>query len=428
MRAVSVRNDLLLATSAQFLQKAANYVVLVILAKYLDDLSRMGDVFFALAAATVAAILSELGTGKFLTREVAHRPDAALQTLSEVLSIRVPATLVLFVGLNAATALLRPDLVVIMSLTSAYVLAGNLYWSFAAFFVGLRRLGWRFVTNLVGQVLLVGSVLVAVLVDAPLEVVLGCYVGSQAIMLGLAFAVVRLEFGHVPLRWRGEEAGRIVRASFPLFLLAALEEIHFKADTLMLFAMDSAEAVANYEAGYKLLEASRFLVRPAAMVFLPICVALAARGDWHAFAAKFRKLTGAAAALGVGGAAIVVAMANLIVPVVWTTEYASGTVPVLRILFLALPALYLGFVCVFVTIALHLEKQTVKILSIGVFANVALNAMAIPTWGAVGAAWTTLATQSLVAAGLFRMIRVRVGRGSTESEPAEGDAVRERIA
>src|SRR5262249_42508776 len=160
--------------------------------------------------------------------------------------------------------------------------------------------------------------------------------------------------------------------------------LHFKVDALLLFALTTPAAVATYETGYKLFEVSRFVVRPTATVFYPVSAALAGRGDWPGFSRTLRQLLLLAGGVGAAISLTVLVAAPVAIRLVWGSHYAD-TVSVLRILYLAVPALYLGFVSTFLAGALHQEGAAAQALALCLAANIALNLLAIPRWGPMGA-------------------------------------------
>ena len=416
MKRTQVTGDLLLATSSELAQKLGGYVVLMLLSRHVDK-GRMGELFFAVTVATFAAAVTELGTSRYLLREVAGSPARALARLGEVLALRIPLLAAAFVVLNAAVLALRPELSVLFLLTSAYVLVGDLYYSYGAFFLGVRRVGLRAATGAGGQLLLVAVVAAGVALGLSLPAILGGYVAASALTVGASALVVRRQFGRVPLAWDAGVARRVAGVSAPFFLLTALGLAHSKADTAMLFALASPVAVASYEAGYKLLEVSRFAVRPAVMIFFPIAAVMAARAEWTGIAALVRRLVGVAGALGVVTAAAVLAAASAVVPLVWGAQYADA-VPILRVLSLTIPSLFVGTVALFLAGALHVERAAVLVTAATLVAIVAINAVAIPRWGALGAAWCTLLTETALTAGVMALVVRRLRAAQTTARSA----------
>jgi O-antigen/teichoic acid export membrane protein len=413
------RVDLALATSGEVVQKLAGYAVLAILARHFEK-ADMGRLFFAMALTSVVTSATELGTGRYLVREVAVRPAVALRRLGEVVALRTPLIIGAFLLLAGAVFFTRPALAPIVLPAAAAGLLNDLYYSFGAFLIGQRHVALRLATGLSGPLTLVLVVAFAVSRGATLPQVLLCYVVAALVPLSAGALVIRRLFGPIPLA--GARAGAIAaaRASLPFFLLTALGILHFKVDALLLFALATPAAVATYETGYKLFEVSRFVVRPTATVFYPVSAALAGRGDWAGFSRTLRQLLLLAGGVGAAISLTVLVAAPLAVRLVWGSHYAD-TVSVLRILFLAVPALYLGFVATFLAGALHQEVAAARVLALCLAVNIALNLVASPRWGPLGAAWVTVVTETLAATWLlwlvYRALRSRAMSGAAEPAP-----------
>lgn len=417
-----VRTDLLLATGSDLCQKLAGYVVLVVLARYLDK-TTMGDYFFAVALATIVAHFAELGTNRYLVREVASDPEHSRDRVGEVLALRVPMFLIGFVALNGLIVVLRPDILSIVALTSCYIFLNQLYYTFGAFFTGHRRVGLRVATALSGQGLTIVFVLLAVYAGWGLHAILACCIVANLILLLATYVVVAAVFGPVLFRWSSAAIIGVLKMSLPLFVLALLGLLHFKIDTVMLGFIPSAVAdqpsteVARYEAAYKIFEVSQVLVRPLAMIFLPICSALVVQAAWPKLRGKVRDL----ALLAIGGGATlalaVIALADWIVPIMFGTRYVDS-ISVLRILYLSVPSLYLVFVATFLCNAMRLERRAIIVMLLCLVSNAALNAAFIPTHGAAGAAWVTLATESLLAVLLWGVVLQHLREAPDENSAA----------
>jgi O-antigen/teichoic acid export membrane protein len=380
----------------------------------------MGQLFFAVRLGSMLAMLTELGTHRYLVRTIAQDERQALQHLSAVLSLRLPAILLAFAALNAIALCLMRERWAILALAGLFTLVGDLYYTFGSLFIGLRRLAYRLATGLIDLVLLVVLITIAVRSGFSLHGVLWCYVIAQTTMVASTALVVRFGFGPFGLVRDAARLRAVARGSAPFFVVGFLGLLLFKLDTVMLGLLRSAGEVARYEAAYKFLEVSRFAVRPAAVVFFPLCAQLVARGDWPACRALVRRLALGAGGIGVAVAAGLVALAPVAVPLVWGSSYETS-IPLLRILSLGAPSVFLGFVATFVAQALLLERAAVQILGASVLLNLLLNAALIPRFGAAGAAWTTVASETACSALLLLLVARRIA--SVRGVPAESPGV-----
>lgn len=425
LKLTKTKTDLMLAVTGDLGQKLVGYVVLVVLARYLAK-EAMGDFFFATAVTSVAILFAELGTGQYLVRQTAQEPDKALRRLGEVMSLRAPLLVLVFLGLLAVIAVVKPQVLPVVALAAGYLLLNDFYYSFGAFLVGQREVWLRVATAMGGQLLSVTLILGAVWLRWDLLAILGCYVVSNTLLLAGTWLAVRLRHGPVRLSWNAAAMAdfrRILSLSVPLFILTMLGMLHMKMGTILLgllpsrVAEDPSVEVARYEVAYKLYEVSRFMVRPMTLVFLPICAALATQQAWGRLSHKFKRLVLGGGGMGLAMALGVAVAAPWVIPLLFGHQY-DDSIGVLRVLFLSVPALYVGFIATFVANAMHLERRAAVVFLAVLALDLGINVCVIPRFGALGAAWTMMATESLLALGLTILVGWRLRQRALSSKAA----------
>ncbi len=414
-----IRTRILMVGGSQLLQKLVGFLVIAIMTRHLAR-EQMGEFFLAAALGVVLAQATELGTSRHLIRTVARDHGGALGHLSRVMALRLPVMAVGFLLVNVACALVKPSLTPTLLLVSLYLLLQDLTFTNSAFFVGLERYGYRVAVEFVGQVMLASLTLLVTYRGGGLESILWAYIGTHATVLAVMYTIVRMQHGPLGLAWNLDAAVGVARLSIPIFALTLLDTMHFKADTVMLGFLRPLSDVAAYEAAYRLFEVSRLVIRPVALIFFPICVALAARHDWPELLRLFRKLTRTSLMLGTAATAGVVLAAGWVVPLVFGARYRDS-VPLVRVLFLTAPILFTGLLAVAMIHTLHQERLAIRAAIGCIVSNVLLNSIAIPLWGPIGCAWITLATQTLWTVWLSRIV-LRHLRGRL-AEPVELSAV-----
>jgi O-antigen/teichoic acid export membrane protein len=410
-KVTKVKQDLFWASFSHLFQKAAGYCVLVLLARYLDK-ENLGQFLFTATLASFFALPTELGTNRYLIREIAGKPDRALGFFSEVLSLRLPFLLLAFVIMNGLVAVWKPDILPISLFMSVQALIEDLYYSFSALFLGLKRVGFTVVSMVGSRICLVGLVFLAVKLNASLQAISLCYVAGNVILLGTAVVLVWQRIGPFALHWDLSRAREILRFSFPFFLLTVLSLMHLKVDTLMLGIISSYAAVAAYEVAFRLLEVSRFFIRPVSMVYYPLYSEMAGCQDWQGISSLRRKMLHYALFLGAAVTVAVLLAAPFAIRAVYGSNYETSII-VLRVLYLCVPALYVSMVTMILSAAIHTEAVAAKVMSIGVGINVLLNCISIPAWGAMGAAWTTVISETILALWLVRLTQRHVRSLST---------------
>ncbi|SNT33554.1 polysaccharide biosynthesis C-terminal domain-containing protein [Tropicimonas sediminicola] len=404
--------DLVLSVLSQLVQKLPGLVGAVVLARHFD-IALMGQFFFCGVIAAIAATVSHLGTDRALNRSVAQNPEGALEMLGKVLPLRLVAIAGLWVGINGIVALVAPDLLAICALTTGYMLLGNLFFSFSAVFVGLRWAGLRLVIGAIGPLLIALSSC-AVFLGWSLPAVLALYCCANALMVAVAIRVTRARLGRPDLVWNFDALRPVLLLSAPFLAIEIVLLIQAKIDVLMIYAMSTPAAVAEYETSYRLLEVTRTLIRPLMMVFVPIAAAMAATGDHAGLARVVRRLLAGVSLAGAVLALVSIAFAEPIVVTVWGETYRSGA-DIFSVLALATVPLFLGLASLHLAGALHRERSGLRILMLTALVNAGTNAMVIPRFGALGAAWTTFATECLAALALMVLIlrATRTSEGGT---------------
>ncbi len=414
------RSDLLISFGGQVFYKAAAFVTIALLARSLvkEDFGRL---MFVLALATIGVHFTELGTRAHLIRSIAPASHQALDRLSEVLSLRVPMLAAFVALMIGGVWLYDATLLPIAVAITAYAAIKELYGSFAAVMVALRRVSATVIAFGSGQLMLLAFVAWSAWQGGRLPVVLIGYVMTSVLMLALILAQMDWTRGRFRPTLAIGRLRRVLAVSLPLFAISLLEFLHLKFDTLMLGTMGTFEMVATYEAGAKCLEASQFLIRPVSLIFFPICAAAAAQGDWTGLRRLAPRVTLAGVGLGLSLTVAMWVVAPWFVPLAFGDEYPDS-VAVLRAIYLSVPLLFATTVGLFLATSMHRERWAGLVMLVGLAVNIALNAWWIPTYGPLGAAWATVASQAAIASTMLGMCAVCLRR--VGMHPSSGPSVR----
>lgn len=186
---------------------------------------------------------------------------------------------------------------------------------------------------------------------------------------------------------------------FPVGLGIVLSAIYFRVDVLLVQLWSGTEAVAAYNAVFRLIDALRLFPAAVLAVMLPaLCRA-----------ETLRPLARVAAPVTLFGAAAAAALwlaADRIVPLAFGSPYAFAA-PAFRILALSFPLMCLNFALTHQLIAWSGQRSYAAVCAAALALNVALNAALIPRFAIDGAAWATLGTEMCVTAGCAAAMRVR---------------------
>ena len=388
------RRHLLIAFSSQLGFKLLGFAVLALMARGLSQ-AEYGKLMFALTLCGVTVLVTDLGASTDLSRRVAAAPGGARRRLEAVLSARLPLLAAYLVLLSAWVAVTKPDALAVAVAIAVFSALKDVYRTYSSLFLGLHRVGYAAATYGISLLVLLAAVAAGTMTGAGLAWMTGAHVLSGAVLLAAAAGITRLRIGPIRLRWGWRLMKPVFGRSVWLFALSLAGLAHFSADTVMLGYLQPYEQVARYQAAATLLEASQFAVRPLTLILLPVCAALASRQQWDDLRRLMHRMFAGMAVLGVAAWGLVALLSLPIIRIVYTAAY-DDSAEVLRVLYLSVPGLYAATVAMLVASSTMGEKRAVLIMAAGVTLNVALNLVAIPRYGALGAAWVTVASQTFV--------------------------------
>jgi O-antigen/teichoic acid export membrane protein len=388
--------------------KGAFFLVTLIAAR---RLSHEGFAVFAIGTTLgwMAAVVSDFGIQMHLARSVAngaHRPADVLAAWLRLRAWTSAGVIAIAAAIAASTATNGGAALAILLMTVAYVAAG-LVESVNYFYRGLGRSDIESTLTIVQRTTLLLTASVAM------------WVSATVIALGVAMVVppaVTLAYSARRARTLGREAGTAATSGqridvrgellsdvLPIGAGIVLSAVYFRIDVLLLQLWSGADAVATYNAVFRLVDGMRLVPAAIVTVALPaLCRATTVQPLLRTAALA----TGAA----IGITAVVWVGAGWIVPLLYGSSYAGAVAP-FRILLLAYPMMSLNHALTCQLIGWHGHRAYAAICAAGLLFNVAANAAVLPAFGTLGAAWTTVATELVIAVGCVASLSSRVARG-----------------
>ena len=349
------------------------------------------------------SIASDFGMQMHLARAVARTPDRAAPLLRHWLRLRLAtsAASLVVVALalsvwNAASPFARPLL-----LFAVLYACNGLVEFLNYFYRGLSRTDvessitlWHKIATLV-----VAGAALAWRPDITVLAVAMLAPAAAAFVWSLRYATRLAATGAVASRSRQPEPDPAVfaRDVFPIGLGILLSALYFRVDVLLVEWWAGTEAVARYNAVFRLVEALRLFPAAVLAVVLP---ALCRADDLGPLIRVSAIVTVAAT----GASAILWAAAAPVVRLAYGEPYDSA-VPAFRILALSLPLLSLNFALTHQLVAWNRQRAYAAICALALVVNVALNARLIPAFSIDGAAWATFGTELFLTLGCVVALR-----------------------
>jgi len=392
--------------------KGAFFVVTLIAAR---RLSHEGFGVFSIGTTLgwMAAVASDFVIQMHLARSIAQGTQRATDVLAAWLRVRAVASaavIVIAAAIGALTTSGGGATLAILLMTLAYVAAG-LVESVNYFYRGLGRTDIESTLTIVqrGALLLIAALALSL---SPTVIALSVAMVVPPLAM-LAYSVVRartlaasasaggIATAPAPIDVRGE----LLRDVLPIGAGIVLSALYFRIDVLLLQLWNGTDAVATYNAVFRIVDGLRLL--PAALVAVALPV-LCRATTLQPLVKTATIATGAAIAIS----GVLWLIADAVVPLLFGSGYAAG-VPAFRILLLAYPLLSLNHALTCQLIGWHGHRAYAVTCAAALLFNVVANTALLPAYGSLGAAWTTVATEVVITLGSIGALiprSVRVAR------------------
>lgn len=356
-----------------------------------------GRFVFASSVLAIATALGGLGLEVHIGRSVARRRDDP--SISSAIALGTG----LLVGscLVAAALSLPGGGAVVPGLTLGFLLQGAGNLAFGAL-QGLERPGIRAAADVVAKSVFTLGSIVAVAGGAGLGAIGGAWAAGYAIYATVA-AIALSKAGISHARPQRSALGPILRETAPIGGHLAAQALYYRADSAMLSPLRGAAETGVYGAAYRIFDSASFVTTIYGAVVSPRLMR-AAHEDRAALVPLVRSGVLAMAGLGAAVSVLLAGAAPPLLRLLYGEAFDSATTP-LRLLaaalFLSFPVTPIAWALVAVD-----GQRLLARVSVGaaVF-NVALNLLAIPRYGASGAAATTVLTELIVLGGSWAALR-----------------------
>lgn len=395
----SILSNAGIAALGRIITAAIGLAVTLLLTRALGPAS-YGAYIVVLSYATLFQIAADSGLYLTLTRELGSSPETYKQHLAPLLTLRIVLLLVACL-VAIGIAFLIPALKV-PTIPLLLILAALAAQSISQLCLGIYQVNNTLWPATVGdiagravQVVGVG-ILYWWLSRSQLQnsgVILAAFTftigASVALIWHIFFLPLRKLFRFAPSwsKWKS-----ILKVSWPLGLLLVLNTIYFRIDMVMLPIWRGADEVGLYALAYRLIE--NLLFFPA--MFGGLLLPQISRYIKEQASSKIQQLL--QEGLRVTAVAVTLIVVLLITKSREITILAGGSefapaASLVQILTLALACMFFGNLFGFTLVAQGKSKFLVMLYAGLVVFNILANSLTIPVYGAIAAAWVTVATE-----------------------------------
>lgn len=396
-------------TLSQAGEKAVNFLLIVILARYLG-VEEYGIYALAISFVGMFGNLFDGGLNFLLTREIASSGRNEAVFFRQALLLKFIIGVAVFIGLIVIAVIMKYDIRVLYSVILFAFAALNISFSntFRAVFIGYERMEFEGALALLYRLLALAGIFLLLNIGISFPSLMTPYMAAAIIVLLLSYYFQKKRF---PLVRYAEQMNikkrELFRQALPFAVGAVMSEMYFNIDSVMLSKLGDIKTVGNYNAAYRLVFAGLLLANGLSLAVYPYFAKVWKQDKSHVFRV-FNFIFKLLLIISLPVSFVVAFLANDIIVFVFGGKfYASG--PILQILGWTLIPLYLYHITGRTLEAIGEQGFVARTMVVGVVSNIVLNAILIPTLGARGAATATLISTSLILLAHLVFISKKIG-------------------
>lgn len=354
-----------------------------------------GNYAIVLAFLSFFAAISDLGLYQIATREISREGADEEKILSNVLAIRLLASVAIFalspaiVWFFAYPVEVKQGIVII---AASYVFSSS-YQVLNGIFQKNLAMDKVAIGELIGKIVQVATVIAAVKLKLEFNWIISAVLLNMVVSFIIIY-VLSKKYVKLSLRFDFAYWKSFLKKSIPMGVAAIVAFVYFKMDTILLSIMKGSAEVGIYNAAYKVLENITFFPAMIAGLVMPI-MAHSIFKDRKRFNEVSNKTFKVFFVLVVPLLIGTLFLADGIIALIGGAGFVEAG-QVLRILVFALALIFFGQFFNTILIVGNLQKKLMWILSFAAIINVCLNFILIPKFSYLGSAYVSVITEFVV--------------------------------
>ena len=392
----AIAGNTFVQVSGKFIGTLLGILTVAVMTRHLGQ-AGYGEFTTAISFLQFFGILVDFGLTLTMIRMISDAGAEESRVASNIFTLRLVSGLVFF-GAAAGIAQFFPY----PPSVKAGIALGSLSFlgiSLSSVLVGIfqKKLAVRLAATaeVAGRLLLFLGVLFAARLGLSLLWVIGILVASNLLQLSLSLVfaqkLVRVRPAFDLALWR-----EIVRQSWPIGVSIAFNLVYLKGDVIILSLYRTQSEVGLYGAAYKILDVITIVPAVFMGLVLPVLTQAWSGGDSETFKRRlgraFDFLSLIALPLAVGTQAVA---ADVMSFVAGSAFAASGRM--LSILMLAGAMVFWSGLFGHAVVAMGLQKKMIWAYGLDAAVSLVLYLALIPRYGAAGAAWVTVFSETFIA-------------------------------
>jgi len=401
--AARIAKNSLVQMAAGILNKFLGVALVIYAARQLGT-SGFGQYTFVLSIHAIFYILTDFGLGTLTTRDLAQQPEQESRYFTNIVILRLFLSLIAGGGMIATVAFLGHSGQVLMLTT---ILALSFFFNSnidtaSAIFNAHQRMEITSTISVVANTFRVTASLGALTAGGGVYALIWIHTIYTAVHMGVLFWIlfyfIRPVFVLDTALWQ-----KMLKQAYPLALANLFSIIYFRVDTVMLASLQGQEAVGLYNAAYRLLEFTLLLPAYYVGAIFPV-ISSSYTSNPQRFLLIYRRSMKYMWVLSLPLAVGTAILAPRFIEILYGPQYVAS-VPVLSILMWTLMLIAVNSINAPYLIVMGKQKVVTILVLVGMIFNLVMNAIFIPSYGMLGAAWVTLFSEVLTIAMFLLALR-----------------------
>lgn len=382
-------------TMALALQKVISFTYFTFLARNLGP-EQLGKYYFAISFTTVFAVIIDAGLGNVLTREVAKKKDKAHQYLGNVLTLKVPLTVVCLAGVFFTINLLGYEELTrhLVYISAAVIVLDSFTTTFYALARSFHNLKYESLGVAVFQLIIMVLGLSALYSGLGLRWIMSAMLVASIFNFIYSLSVLRRKLHlQVKLLYDREIIRTMIKIAIPFGLYIVFHKTFLHLDSVLLSLLAGDRYVGLYQIAFKIIFALQFIPLAFVASFYP-AMSFYWVNDRQQLIRSFERAVGYLVMISLPISAGVVAIADKLV-LLFKEQFLESVLP-LQIIILSAVFIFLNFPLGSFLNACDKQKQNTANMGIALAVSIVLNLILIPKYQAVGASITVLAANMVM--------------------------------
>ncbi len=380
--------------------KGLQILILIYIARLLRE-TEFGKFNFAIAFTTIALIFVDIGLQPLFVREISRKRELADKYIFHSIIIKSILSLIaFFVVIFILNIMAYPkDIRIVVYIMFAFTILKSFTDAFSSVFLAFEEMQWDGFLKILRAVLLTILVLYTLRKGYGLVIITWMYIITEVVVLSLCLVVLYTKFIKFVAKVERKLIKRLTLDALPFAITILFYSVYFYIDSIMLSKMRGVYEVGIYSAAYNITIALIFIPTIYINALFPTLSKFYVKSQESLkFAYKKSLLYISIVALPI--TIILLFSGSNIIHFMYGPGY-DKSVLILKIIAITILFRFISFVNAITIVSIDKQKQRLYLQGITAGINIILNLILIPTYGYVGAAIATVATEFFLFVSYF---------------------------